>query len=140
MPTIRRRQTIGLGTAALAVALAVACTSPPAGGPPGRSVPPAPPEKGSVAPGEPPRIWVAGTLTDVTDGRVDLREESGQAVSLQRLAAGTTAFYRVSDGAWEKLAADAPIAAGQAACAEALMDASNLLALRVFLGTGCGPA
>jgi len=140
MPTLRRRQTIAVGAATLAVVLAVACTSPPADAPSGRSVPPAPPESGSVAPGEPPRIWVAGTLTDVTDARVELREESGQAVSLQRLAAGTTAFYRVSGGAWEKLAPDAPIAAGQAACAEALMDASNLLALRVFLGTGCGPS
>jgi hypothetical protein len=139
MPTLRRSQTIAVG-AALAVVLAVACTSPPAGAPSGRSVPPAPPETGSIAPGEPPRIWLAGTLTDVTDARVDLREESGQAVSLQRLAAGTTAFYRVSGGAWQKLAPDAPIAAGQAACAEALMDATNLLALRVFLGTGCGPS
>ena len=137
---IRRRQTIAVGAATLAVVLVVACTNPPTGGPSGRSVPPAPLEKGSVAPGEPPRIWVAGTLTDVTDTRVDLREESGQAVSLQRLAAGMTAFYRVSGGTWRKLAPEAPIAAGQAACAEALMDATTLLAIRVFLGTGCGPA
>jgi hypothetical protein len=140
MPTIRRRQTIAVGAATLAVVLGVACTNSAPGVPSGRAVPPAPPESGSVAPGEPPRIWVAGTLTDVTDAHIDLREESGQTVSLQRLAAGTTAFYRVSGGTWRKLAPGAPIAAGQAACAEALMDATNLLAIRVFLGTGCGPA
>jgi hypothetical protein len=143
MPSLRKRQTWAAG-AALAVILLAACTGPAAPAPAAttpRGVPPAPPEHtGPVAPGEPPSVWVAGTLTDVTDSRIDLREASGQKVSLQRLAAGTTAFYRVSRGTWEKLAPEAPVAAGQAACAQALLDGTNLIALRVFLGSGCGPA
>jgi hypothetical protein len=126
-----------------AALLAAACTNPQppartAAPPPG--VPPAPPETGSAAPGEPPRVWISGTLTDVTDARIDVREASGQDVTMQRLAAGTTSFFRVSNGAWEKLAPAAQVSAGQAACTEALLAGRNLLALRVFLGTGCGPA
>jgi hypothetical protein len=121
-----------------AIALTGACTNPaPTQGPP--RVPPAPQETGS-APSEPPHVWVAGTLTDVTDARIDVRETSGQDVSMQRLAAGTTSFYRVSNGAWAKLAPAAQVSAGQPACTEALLAGTNLVALRIFLGTECGPA
>jgi hypothetical protein len=140
MPALRKRQTWAVSAAFAVILMAAGCTAPaPATTP--RGVPAAPPVAvQSVAPGEPPRIWIAGTLTDVTDSRIDLREASGQDVSLQRLAAGTTAFYRISDGAWAKLAPEAPVRSGQAACTEALLDGTNLLALRVFLGTECGPA
>ena len=123
----------------VAIALAGACAK--AAPSPGRPrIPPAPPETGSAAPSEPPRVWISGTVTDVTGARIDVREASGQDVTMQRLAAGTTSFYRVSDGAWAKLAPEAQVAAGQSACTEALLAGTNLLALRVFLGTGCGPA
>ena len=140
MPTLRKRQTSAAWAALAAVALSAACTHPvPVERP--RGVPPVSAQAGeSVAPGEPPRVWIAGTLTDVTDSRIDVREASGQHVSLQRLAAGTTAFYRIAGGSWSKLAPEAQVAAGQAACTEALLDGENLLALRVFLGTECGPA
>jgi len=143
MPSLRKRQTWALVGAFAALLVAAACTNPPAptpaSGPP-RGVPPAPPETGSAAPSEPPRIWVSGTVTDVTDARIDVREVSGQDVTMQRLAAGTTSFYRVSNGVWAKLAPAAQVPAGQTACTEALLAGTNLLALRVFLGTGCGPA
>jgi len=139
MPALRKRQTRAVVAAIAAIVLAGACTNPPpAQGPP--RVPPAPAETASAAPNEPPRVWIAGTLTDVTDSRIGVREPSGQDVSLQRLAAGTTSFYRVSDGAWARLAPEAQVSAGQTACAEALLSGTNLLALRVFLGTACGPA
>jgi hypothetical protein len=139
MPSLRKRQTWAVAGAIAAIALAGACTNPPSGeGPP--RIPPPPPETESAAPSEPPSVWIAGTLTDVTDARIDVREPSGQDVTMQRLAAGTTTFYRVSNGVWAKLAPEAQVSAGQNACTEALLAGTNLLALRVFLGTECGPA
>jgi hypothetical protein len=139
MPSLRKRQTWAVAGAVAAIALAGACTKPaPAEGPP--RIPPAPPETGPAAPSEPPRVWISGTLTDVTGARIDVREASGQEVAMQRLAAGTTSFFRVSDGAWAKLAPEAQVSAGQTACTEALLAGTSLLALRVFLGTECGPA
>jgi len=139
MPSLRKRQTRAVLAAFAAIALTGACTNPaPTAGAP--RIPPAPPETGSAAPSEPPRVWISGTLTDVTDARIDVREASGQGVTMQRLAAGTTSFYRVSDGSWAKLSPQAQVSAGQTACTEALLAKTNLLALRVFLGTECGPA
>ena len=63
--------------------------------------------------------------------RIQVLERSGTSVGLRRLAEDATAFYRVSGGAWRKLAAQAQIAAGQPACTETIMDGSNLLAIRV---------
>jgi hypothetical protein len=141
MPTLRQRQTLAVWIALAAVALCVACAGPAPVVKAPTGIPPAPVQGiGSVAPGEPPRVWIAGTLTDVTDSRIQVREASGQDLSLQRLAAGTTAFYRIAGDGWAKLAPQAQVAAGQAACTEALLDGRNLLALRVFLGTECGPA
>ena len=139
MPSLRKRQTWAVAGVIAAIVMAGACTNPPARqGPP--RIPPAPPETGSAAPSEPPSVWIAGILTDVTDAGIDVREPSGQDVTMQRLAAGTTSFYRVSNGAWAKLAPAAQVSAGQTACIEALLAGTNLLALRVFLGVGCGPA
>jgi hypothetical protein len=142
MPSLRERQTWAVAGAIAAALLAVACTNPPPpAAAPSTGEPPVPPAHAtSVAPGEPPRVWIAGTLTDVTDSRIDVREPSGQDVTLQRLAAGTTSFYRISNGAWAKLAPQAQVPAGETACTEALLAGTNLLALRVFLGAGCGPA
>lgn len=99
-----------------------------------------PPENASPVPGQPPVVWIAGTLIDVSSQRIEVMERSGTSVGLQRLAEDATTFYRVSGGAWRRLAAEAQIAAGQQACTETIMDGSNLLAIRVFLGAGCGPA
>jgi hypothetical protein len=46
----------------------------------------------------------------------------------------------VSGSEWQRLAAEAQVPAGGAACVETLFDRDTLLALRVFLGAGCGPA
>jgi hypothetical protein len=127
--------------AAVAI-LAAACqstASPPAATAPG-ALPPVPAENASPLPGQPPVVWIAGTLTDVSSQNIHVLEPSGTSVGLQRLAEDATTFYRVSGGAWRKLAAEAQIAAGQQACTETIMDGSNLLAIRVFLGAGCGPA
>ena len=71
---------------------------------------------------------------------VEVREPSGRSVAMQRLAQGATAFFQISGSAWAQLATAAPVPTGQPACVETLMDGSNLLALRVFLGADCGPS
>ena len=102
-------------------------------------VPPAPPlATGGPAKNQPPLIWVGGLLSAVTPDHLEIREESGSPVELQRLAEGATQFYRAARGAWR--AVGSPPAAGERACVEGVMAGSSLLALRVFLGTDCGPA
>ncbi|MDQ3991258.1 MAG: hypothetical protein M3245_02955 [Actinomycetota bacterium] len=60
---------------------------------------------------------------------------------LERLAAGTTSFLRIGDGAWEPLPDDrAGAATGEDACVEAFVDGDAFLAIRVFVGATCGPA
>ncbi|HEX2026227.1 MAG TPA: hypothetical protein VHH92_07510 [Actinomycetota bacterium] len=94
------------------------------------------------APGSPPLVWLDGTLAEVGPGSLALRDGASAAVDLERAAAGATRFFRLDGDAWAPLSeedADAT-AAGQRACVEALLDGRTLLALRVFLGAGCGPA
>jgi hypothetical protein len=85
-------------------------------------------------------VWVEGTLTDVTDVHLVLRQPVGSVVTLRRLSGDATSFFRVSGSEWQRLAAEAGVPAGQVACVETLLDRETLLALRVFLGAGCGPA
>ena len=59
---------------------------------------------------------------------------------VRRLAQGATSFFRVNGDRWEHLADAQPVDPGQSACIETLMNGQTLLALRVFLGTTCGPA
>lgn len=88
----------------------------------------------------PPTVWVAGTLVRVGSGSILLREAAGPEVAMQRLAEGATAFYRIAGGSWQVLPRDAAVSAGTRACVQTLMAGGRLLALRVFLGAGCGPA
>jgi hypothetical protein len=85
-------------------------------------------------------IYVGGTLTDVAPDQLELRETSGSVVRLQRLAGGATSFFRASGGTWLELDSEAQVSAGGEACVETLMDGTNFLAIRVFLGARCGPA
>ncbi len=85
-------------------------------------------------------VWVGGTLSDVTPDVLKIHEASGSTVTLQRLAEGATAFFRVSGSRWLQLDRSAQVPAGQAACVEAGMAGSSFLALRVFLGVACGPS
>jgi len=94
----------------------------------------------SLGPGQPPLIWVGGTLSEVAADGLQVTEGVGSVVTLKRLARGATVFYRVSGAAWRPLAPVAKVSAGQLACVETLLDGANLLALRVFLGADCGPA
>lgn len=122
---------------AAAALLPSACRSSPSAA--SRVPPPPPTPHQSLGADQPPVIWIGGTIDDVTADALLVREDSGSEVSLERLARGATKFFRVSKGAWERLAPEVPIAAGQRACAETLMDGRTFLAIRVFLGAGCGP-
>lgn len=125
--------------AAVTVALA-GCSGPDQGAGAG-GLPPVPPLPGQTGDADqPPVIWIGGTVAEVSADRIDLRESSGAVVTLQRLGREATGIFRVSGDVWERLPPGAPVAGGQAACVETLMDGRTLLALRVFLGAGCGPA
>jgi hypothetical protein len=104
-------------------------------------VPSAPPIE--PQPGGPPVVWVAGTLEEIADSLLTIREGEGASIQLQRLAPGASRFLRVRNGQWQELSEEEAdqIRAGERACAEALLDGSTFVALRVFLGArGCGPA
>jgi hypothetical protein len=137
----------GLAAAAVALLLLTGCSKPPShaatpgpsgsSGPP-RSVPPVPQEPGDGS-GQAPLAWIGGTILAVSDRQVVIRETLGPKVELRRLGQDATAFFQVIGGAWQRVEAGTA-ARGGLACVETLLDGRNLLALRVFLGVGCGPA
>lgn len=94
-------------------------------------------------PGGPPVVWLSGSLEEIAGSFLTIREGEGASIRLHRLAAGASRFLRVSDGRWRELSlkeAD-QIQVGERACAEALLDGTTFVALRIFLGAaGCGPA
>lgn len=118
----------------------VACTQNGPGNVPGPFPPPPATPRQDLGPDQPPVIWLGGTLTEISEDQLVLRQPAGSLVTLRRLAGDATSFFRLSGSEWHRLAAEAQIPAGRAACVETLLDRETLLALRVFLGAGCGPA
>ena len=93
-------------------------------------------------PGDPPLVWLDGTLETISDSALAVREGQGPRIRVERFAAGATAFLRQDGDGWRELSTgevDA-LEAGQPACVETLLDGETFLALRVFLGADCGPA
>jgi len=84
-------------------------------------------------------IWIAGTLSDMSPDSLRVTEPAGSVVSLRRLTGTATSFFRVSGDSWRRIGPDEHVDTGQHVCVETLMDGSTLLALRVFLGSDCGP-
>jgi hypothetical protein len=91
--------------------------------------------------GQPPVVWVAGQMEEVSGARVVLVEPDGPRVRLQRLAGGATRFFGLQDGGWRRMEhADIElIEAGTPLCVEVFLDDRAYLALRVFVGAACGP-
>ena len=109
------------------------------GGPAGLVPPPPSTPRQSLGASSPPVIWLGGTIQLVGRGQVRLLEDDGSVVGLTRLAEGATRFFRVQGDAWSRIPNGERVVAGQRACIETLMDGTNLVAIRVFLGAGCGP-
>lgn len=126
-----------------ALLLAAGCASEEPVGestPAGRPLPSV--ERHEPGPGDPPVIWVAGTVERIGKGEIAVRQGAGPRVALVRLAEGATRFFGLEGDAWLELSSDdvALVEVGTAACVEAVADAGTFLALRVFLGASCGPS
>lgn len=100
----------------------------------------APVEQSVPGPGDPPVVWLSGTLSEVGRDELVLTQGDGPELRLQRFAAGATRFHVLRDGAWSALSrAEADAQAGKQACVETLMDGDSFLAVRVYLGARCTP-
>lgn len=94
------------------------------------------------APGSPPLVWLEGTMEEASEGSLSLREGQGAVVELERAAAGATRVYTLEGEEWILLSEQEAVGVetDRRVCVEALLDGGDLLALRVFLDAGCGPA
>ena len=107
---------------------------------PVRSIPPV--SESEPGPGDPPVVWLDGTLEGIDESEMVVRVGQGPQIPVERFAAGATRFLRLDGGEWVELDAgeiDA-IEPGAGACLETLLDGRTFLAIRVFLSAGCGPA
>lgn len=123
--------------AAAAVAVDRVVLTPPAS----EGVAP-PVSRSEPGPGDPPLVWLEGTLESISDSELAVREGQGPRLVIQRFAAGATEFFLRQGDGWRELPTEetASISPGGRACVEALLDGRTFLALRVFLDAGCGPA
>lgn len=133
---------LAVSLAATAVAVG-ACGGPTDSGPPPRTLPGV--FQNEPGPGDPPVVWIGGTLEAVEQGHLAIREGGagdGPRIRLERLAEGATSFYRRDGEAWREIPRDELdlLEVGERACVEALLDGRTLLALRVFLDSRCGPS
>jgi hypothetical protein len=103
---------------------------------------PPPVAESEPGPGDPPLVWLDGTLESITDADLALRDGQGPRIPIERFAAGATSFLRRDGGGWRELSEEEieTLEAGTKACIETLLDGGTFLALRVFLAAGCGPA
>lgn len=103
---------------------------------------PPPVAESEPGPGDPPVVWLDGTLETITEAELAMREGQGPRIPIERFAAGATSFLEREGDGWRKLAEDEieALEAGIEACVETLLDGGTFLALRVFLTADCGPA
>ena len=106
------------------------------------SEPPPPVAESEPGPGDPPVVWLEGTLESITEGDLALRDGRGPRIPIERFAAGATSFLARNGDGWRELSEEeiAGVEAGAEACVETLLDGGTFLALRVFLSADCGPA
>jgi hypothetical protein len=135
-----RRLSAFLAAATLLIPGACHASEPP---PPGATLPSV--IQNEPGPGDPPVVWIAGTLEVLDQGHLAVREGGGgegPRIRLERLAEGATDFYRLDGQVWRELSPEEVdlLQAGERACVEALLDGETFLALRVFLDSSCGPS
>ena len=99
-------------------------------------------ERTERGPSDPPLVWIGGSLEEVGDTELILRDGEGPAIAVERFAGDATRFYVPDGDRWRELAAEEVEAAatGKDACLEALADGESFLAIRVFLDRICAPA
>lgn len=92
-------------------------------------------------PGDPPVVWLDGTLESIAQAEMALRVGQGPRVPIERFAAGATAFLLRDGDGWRELSGEETgELGGRQACVETLLDGGTFLAIRVFLDAECGPA
>jgi hypothetical protein len=98
-------------------------------------------DESEPGPGDPPVAWLDGHLAEVGAGRLVLQEGEGPTIRLERFAEGATKFLVLEPQGWRELGEDevGAVEAGGDVCVEALLDGRIFFALRVFLGSSCGP-
>jgi hypothetical protein len=107
---------------------------------PARSIPPV--SESESGPGDPPVVWLDGTLERIDESELLVRVGQGPQIPVERFAAGATRFLRLDGGTWAELTSEEieTIEPGAGACLETLLDGRTFLAIRVFLSAACGPA
>lgn len=98
-------------------------------------------ERAEPREGDPPLVWIDGSLEEIHEDTLVLAE-GGRRLVVERFAGDATRFFRPEAGEWRQLS-DAEIegiGSGQESCIEALVDAEAFLAIRVFLERLCAPA
>jgi hypothetical protein len=95
----------------------------------------------SVVPGQKPIVWVSGQAVAVSLSKLNVVEGGGSRAIVHRLSEGATRFFVLQAGRFEAMPeADAlAVRSGTPLCVESLLDGKRLLALRVFVGSACGP-
>ena len=99
-------------------------------------------ERTERGPTDPPLVWIGGTLEEVGETKLTLRDGEGPPIIVERFSGGATSFYALDDAEWRELEVEEAddVAPGEDACIEALADGEAFLALRVFLDRICAPA
>ena len=90
-------------------------------------------------PGDPPLVWLEGELQALRDTELVLQDGEAEPIEVQRFAGTATRFCAIARGTWQELTATTGVEPGDDVCVEALLDGEAFLAVRVFLGRGCGP-
>jgi hypothetical protein len=99
-------------------------------------------EPAAPGPEDPPVVWLDGTLEEASEATLVVRKGEGRPIPIERFAEGATVFLRPVNEGWTELspAETAAVRAGPEVCVESLLDRGTFFALRVFLGSTCGPA
>ena len=90
-------------------------------------------------PGDPPLVWLEGELQEIGETELVVQDGDADPIAVQRFAGRATRFFRLAGGEWRELDETTGLEPGDHACVEALLDGDAFLAVRVFLGSECGP-
>ncbi len=98
-------------------------------------------ERSEPETGDPPVVWIDGTLERVEESQFTLARGRNARVTVERFAGNATRFFRIEGGEWRQLAnEEVPRIEGEPdACIEALVDGEAFLAIRVFVERLCAP-